>query len=39
MTSYPAVKRATELALPVSLEKRLNLMSKTEVLIGNSVKF
>lgn len=39
MTSYPAFKRATELALPVSPEKRLNLMSKPEVLTGNSAKF
>lgn len=39
VTSYPAFKRATELALPASPEKRLNLMSKTEVSLGNSATF
>lgn len=39
MTSYPAFKRAIELALPASPEKRLNLMSKAEVLLGKSATF
>lgn len=39
MASYPAFERALELALPASPEKRLTLMSKTEVLLGNSATF